>query len=366
MAKSSAKKSVVPPDQEQISPDALNFDPENPRFIDSAFEDEIDLIRELYDQVDVDELIQSILSAGYIDFEPLIVLRAGKVVLEGNRRLAALRLIADSSLREKLRINLPNISDPKPLPKTVRVLWVDDRKNARSFIGFKHINGPFKWDALAKAKYAAMWYESGGEIGTISRTLGDNHNTVRRLVNGWFALQQAINDGFDLAQISKKNFAFSHLYTALTRASVREFLGVSAQDLSAPPKPNPICSENADKLQQLMSWLYGQEEKGEPTIIQSQNPNLNQLSKVLGHPEAKRMLIANRNLKIAFDRVEPASSRFEESLMNAAKQCEDVLGLSGAYDGDPTLMHVAEGLQRTTRTLVTAMKERLQKKPDDE
>ena len=115
-----------------------------------------------------------------------------------------------------------------------------------------------------------------------------------------------------------------------------------------------------------MSWLYGQEEKDEPTIIQSQNPNLNQLSKVLGHPEAKSMLIANRNLKIAFERVEPPSARFEESLMNAAKQCEDVLGLSGAYDGDPTLMLVAGGLQQTTRTLVTAMKERLEKKADDE
>lgn len=366
MAKSSAKKSVVPPEQDHISPDKLNFDPDNPRFIDSEFEDEIDIIRELYEQVDVDELIQTILSAGYIDFEPLIVLRTGNVVLEGNRRLAALRLIEDSSLRKKLQINLPKISDPKPLPETVRVFWVDDRLEARSYIGFKHINGPFKWDALAKAKYAATWYESGGDIGTISRTLGDNHNTVRRLVNGWFALQQAINDGFDLAQISKKNFSFSHLYTALTRASVRDFLNISSEDLTAPPKPDPISSENADKLQQLMSWLYGQEEKDEPTIIQSQNPNLNQLSKVLGHPEAKIMLIANRNLKIAFERVEPASARFEESLMNAAKQCEDVLGLSGAYDGDPTLMFVAGGLQRTTRTLVTAMKERLEKKSDDE
>ena len=115
MAKSSARKSVTPPKEGHIRPDDLNLDPENPRFIDSELEDEIDLIRELYEQVDVDELIQSILSAGYNDFEPLIVLRTGNVVLEGNRRLAALRLIADSSLRKKLRINLPKISDPKPL-----------------------------------------------------------------------------------------------------------------------------------------------------------------------------------------------------------------------------------------------------------
>lgn len=343
--------------QDFIAPADLHFDRQNPRFFDVGYTDEVDIVRELYDQADVDELIQSILSAGYIDFEPLIVLRDGNIVLEGNRRLAALRLITDEELRKKLKINLPAIESPKPPPETVRVLIVDHRDDARSFIGFKHINGPFKWDALAKAKYAAQWYESGGDINTISRTLGDNHNTVRRLVNGWFALQQALEDGFDLTQISKKSFAFSHLYTALTRASVREFLNLNTEDLSAPPQADPIPADRRNELQQLMSWLYGQEHKGEPTIIQSQNPNLNELSKVLAHPEAKAMLMARRDLRVAYERVEPASARFEESLMKAAKQCEDVLGLAGAYSGEPTLLKVAEGMQRTARALVTTMRE---------
>nr|WP_281720686.1 hypothetical protein [Nitrosomonas nitrosa] len=354
---SPAASSSISPSQDFIAPADLHLDRENPRFVDLGYTDDVDIVRELYDQADVDELIQSILSAGYIDFEPLIVLRNSNTVLEGNRRLAALRLIADEELRKKLKINLPAVEAPKPLPEKVRVLIVDHRDDARSFIGFKHINGPFKWDALAKAKYAAQWYESGGDISTISRTLGDNHNTVRRLVNGWFALQQALKDGFDPTQISKKNFAFSHLYTALTRASVREFLNLNTEDLSAPPQAEPIPGDKRNELQQLMSWLYGQEHKGEPTIIQSQNPNLNELSKVLAHPEAKAMLMARRDLRVAYERVEPASARFEESLMKAAKQCEDVLGLAGAYNGEPTLLKVAEGMQRTARALVTTMRE---------
>jgi hypothetical protein len=350
-------KNILSPGQDFIAPVDLHFDRENPRFVDFGFTDEADIVRELYEQADVDELIQSILSAGYIDFEPMIVLREGNIVLEGNRRLAALRLIAEESLRKKLKVSLPAIEDPKALPEKVRVLIVERRDDARSFIGFKHINGPFKWDALAKAKYAAKWYESGGDISTISRTLGDNHNTVRRLVNGWFALQQALKDGFDLTQISKKSFAFSHLYTALTRPSVRDYLSLNSEDLSAPPQTSPVPAEKRNELQQLMSWLYGQEQKGEPTLIQSQNPNLNELSKVLAHPEAKAMLMARRDLRVAYERVEPASARFEEALMTAAKQCEDVLGLAGAYTGESTLLKVAEGMQRTARTLVTAMRE---------
>lgn len=357
--------SPLSPNQSFIAPADLHFDRQNPRFTGLMYEDEVDIVQELYDQADVDELIQSILSAGYIDFEPLIVLRDGNIVLEGNRRLAALRLIANAELRKQLKINLPEIEDPKALPDSVRVLLVDQRDDARSFIGFKHINGPFKWDALAKAKYAAQWYISGGDINTISRTLGDNHNTVRRLVNGWFALQQALNDGFDLTQISKKSFAFSHLYTALTRASVREFLNLNTEDLSAPPQAEPIPADKRNEFQQLMSWLYGQEHKGEPTIIQSQNPNLNELSKVLAHPEAKAMLMARRDLRVAYDRVEPASARFEEALMKAAKQCEDVLGLAGAYNGEPTLLKVAEGMQRTARALVATMRENQESEAGD-
>lgn len=344
--------------QTHVPPDDLHFDRENPRFVDSEVTDETEIVQELYDEADVDELIQSILSAGYIDFEPLIVLREGNVVLEGNRRLAALRLIANEPLRKKLKISLPLIDNPSALPNTVRVLYVDRRDDARSFIGFKHINGPFKWNALAKAKYASQWFKEGGDIGTISRTLGDNHNTVRRLVNGWFALEQAKKGGFELSQISKKNFAFSHLYTALTRSSVRDFLGLTSESLTAEPEPDPVPADRREELQQLMSWLYGQEHKGEPTVIQSQNPNLNELSRVLAHPEAKAMLMAKRDLRVAFERVEPASARFEEALMTAAKQCEDVLGLAGAYSGDSTLLKVAEGVKRTTRTLVVVMLER--------
>lgn len=355
-----------PKERDHVAPGELKFDVDNPRFAEQKFKGENEIIQYLYDHADVDELIQSILSAGYIDFEPLIVLRNANVVLEGNRRLAALRLLSDAGLRDRFKITVPNIEPHKPLPDSVRVVWVDTRAEARDFIGFKHINGPFKWDALAKAKYAAEWFEEGGDIESISRALGDNHNTVRRLVNGWYALQQAQADGFDVNQISKKNFSFSHLYTALTRSSVREYVGLSEEDLSASPKKNPIPAEKRDDLQRLMSWLYGQEQKNETTLIQSQNPNLNQLSKVLGHSEARRMLMARRDLQGAFLRVEPASARFEESLMKAAQQTEDVMGLSGSYEGDPTLLRVGEQMHKTVRGLLVVMRDKATGPKEDE
>ena len=341
-----------------IEPGRLKFDLDNPRFVEGQFTSEEDVIAHLLDEADVNELVQSILSAGYVDYEPLIVLKKLNTVLEGNRRLAALRLISDTKLRTKLKYVLPDIAEPQTLPDTIRVRFVNSRAEARSFIGFKHINGPFKWDALAKARYAADWFNDGADIATISKTLGDGHNTVRRLVNGWYALQQAQADGFEISKISKRTFSFSHLYTALTRASVREFLGVADEDPSSPPQKNPIPKNHLPQLGQMMSWLYGQEQKNEPTLIQSQNPDLNILSKVLGHPEGKKMLLAQRDLGVAYARVEPASTRFEDALMKAAKQCEDASALIAGFDGDPTLLKVAEGIQRTVRSLNVAMKDR--------
>jgi len=349
---------TVPPSDTFVAPASLKFDPKNPRFIEQSVSDDADIVRHLYDTADVSELVQSIMSAGYVDFEPMIVLRKGNLVLEGNRRLAALRILTDKSLRAELNIALPDIPNPQPLPSTVRVRLVDTRDEARGFIGFKHINGPFKWDALAKAKFAAEWFESGADIGVISRTLGDNHNTVRRLVNGWYALKQAMDDGFDINDRSKKAFSFSHLYTALTRSAVREFVGLSSEDLTSPPHKTPIPKSHRENLRQLMSWLYGQESRDEPTLIQSQNPNLNELSKVLGHPEAKRVLMASRSLSDAYKKVFPASSRFEDALMKAAKIAEDTLSLAGSYDGDSLLVKVAEGLAQTTRSLLVVMKEK--------
>ena len=349
-----------------VAPSMLRFDMANPRFIDGQFTSEEDIIEHLVDVHDVNELVQSILSAGYLDYEPLIVLKNDNTVLEGNRRLAALRLIADGDLRQRLKFTLPDIELSEPLPETVRVRFVKDRSEARSYIGFKHINGPHKWDALAKAKYAAEWFNEDADIATISRTLGDGHNTVRRLVNGWYALQQAQGDGFDVTKISKRSFSFSHLYTARTRASVREFLGIADEEVSNPPQRSPIPKTHLQQLGQLMSWLYGQEQKNEPTLIQKgQNPDLNILSKVLGHPEGKKMLLAQRDLQVAYARVEPASTRFEDALMKAAKQCEDANALSGGFDGDATLLKVADGMQRTVRSLNAAMRDRADSHPEE-
>lgn len=111
------------------NPADLHLDLKNPRMTDGAFENEDDMLEYLVDHTDVDELLQSILNSGWLDYEPLIV--AGDIVPEGNRRLAALRILSNETLRERLRIDLPFEPNSGALPESVRVRRVGTRSVER-------------------------------------------------------------------------------------------------------------------------------------------------------------------------------------------------------------------------------------------
>ena len=97
----------------QVSTSLLSFDKQNPRLItgdEYSTVDDIAIIKAYREIAALDELITSICSNGYIDLEPLIVMGEDQgpfVVLEGNRRLAAIKLIADPKLAVDCKISLP-------------------------------------------------------------------------------------------------------------------------------------------------------------------------------------------------------------------------------------------------------------------
>jgi hypothetical protein len=304
-------------------------------------------------------------SAGWVDFEPIIVERKTNVVLEGNRRLAALRVLSDEATRKRLDYKIPNDGSVPNLPDKVKVRWVSNRDEARAFIAFKHINGPFKWDALAKAKYAAQWLEEGEQIGKVSKQIGDTHNTVLRLVNCWRVLDQAIKDGFDVDDITARRFNFSHLYTALARPNTRSFLGLP-EDPNDLLKKGPVPKSSMPQLEELMGWLFGQSKQGRQHVIKSQNPDLNRLVKVLGSKRARAVLTTTKDFVRAFEIVEPGSTRFEESLVGAANIAEKALGLVSHYEppNQPTLMDTMKGLANTVRAIRDQMRKKIE--GDDE
>ena len=130
----------------------LKFDTDNPRLEDGRDRpphDDTAMIKSLRDVAALGELVQSICANGYKDIEPLIVqgAEAGPfTVLEGNRRLASIRLIQNRELAEACGIVLPDVIAPEVIAsmQTVTVYRVASKEDARAYIGFKHINGPHR------------------------------------------------------------------------------------------------------------------------------------------------------------------------------------------------------------------------------
>lgn len=358
----------------------LEFDTENPRYtpdVNVSPDDDVTVITHLRERADLDELIESISTNGYIDIEPLIVMpdpnkNGFYIVLEGNRRLAAIKLLSNPSLFDKCGINPPANVFRKDSLKCVTVYCVVDRTKARAFIGFKHINGPHRWDSIAKGRYAANWYKSERSVGVtlkhIANCLGDKHDTVKRMVAGIYVLDQAQDSGtYDISdRYPGRPFAFSHLYTALTRQGFRDFLGLPDAWRNEDPQPNPIPEDFLPHLRQVFLWLYGSRTEDLRPVVTSQNPHVKMLGEVLARPKARAILMQDNDLTAAYSEVDTPDQQFERALLNAHQNAENALKKVTAYDGrDPTLYEIAEELRKTSSVIRNTMKSVIENSNDD-
>lgn len=354
----------------------LRMDRKNPRLI-GQMENKSDeaIIARLYRSAEINELLQSISTNGYLDIEPLIVMHDSEqrclTVLEGNRRLATLRLLREADLveriasSERLRIRVPQVDDRlRHTFEEVSVYPVASRERARSFIGFKHINGPAKWDAYAKAKFAADWYKmersSGASLEVIAGSIGDRHDTVKRMVSAVYVLEQAERHGlFDVEDRNTKKFNFSHLYTALSRSQYMEYLALARTWARYDPSPDPVPMDHLGELKKVLVWIFGSKTADELPVIQSQNPDIKRLGEVLAHAEARHVLETTHSLEQAHECTEAVDKRFTGSLFRARDAIRDASASLRAYDGmDSSLLDVAEDVKETADSVYSSMEKK--------
>lgn len=317
----------------------LVFDPQHPRLVEFGLTDdspEREVIRLLWDTVDVHELAMSIASSGFFRHEPLIVAQKSQqnIVLEGHRRLAAVKALLDPGLVDT---KLPVIaSEARNALESLPVIF-GTRESAWRCLGFKHVNGPAKWSSYAKSKYITDVHRNFGiALEDIAKQLGDTHKTVQRLFRGFMVLEEAERiDAFKRGERFSSHFAFSHLYTGLDYPGISTFIGLQPENDG---RPEPVKKK---ELRELCIWLYGSRQEEVPPIIRTQNPHLRQLDAVVRHKEALAALRAGQGLAHAFELSRPSSTVFEEALFNAKRDLQKAHALfSMAYDGSEELLRI--------------------------
>ncbi|SCX37309.1 hypothetical protein [Nitrosospira sp. Nsp1] len=349
----------------------LGFDHTNPRLVTGDIYNtasQEDIISALNEIASLDELITSICANKYIDLEPLIVIGESSGpfrVLEGNRRLASIKLILNSDLAARCRISLPSDISQEVLDSVQEVtVWrVESESDAHAFIGFKHINGPHRWDAYAKARFVADWYKKealkGLSIDGIARQLGDDNDTIRAYISSIFVLEQAEKSRlFEISdRHNKGKFAFSHLYTALGRTEYQNFLGLEP-GWNRSPAVNPVSPRNEDKLKEVIRYIYGSKEDSVVPLVRSQNPDLKHVGEAISHPVALQRLRAGSSLAVAYNEVRSPYEVFSEALGQAHLKLTQAVEVLPKYTGDASLIAIADEIVELADTLITIMKKK--------
>ncbi len=348
---------------QQISVDDLLLDPANPRLSDAGLgknPSQEEIIKALWSTMAVDEVALSIAENGFYQHEPLYAEKHGAKyhVVEGNRRLAAVKLLCNPDLRTIVKAaSLPKLAESARRNLDKLPIVVCRREQIWTYLGFKHINGPQAWESYPKASYVAWVHNSlNVPLDEIARRIGDKHSTVLRLYDALMVLEQAKSARvFDPEDRYKEHFSFSHLTTGLGYAGIQTFLGLpKGQDTIG--KKRPVPPSRVQQLGELMVWLYGSKSQNSPAVVQSQNPDLRRLDEVLRSKEATIALRKGLPLAVSLEISKGDERVFREALIEAKQNLQKARGtvLTG-YTGNADLLVTAEEIAELARTLVSDM-----------
>lgn len=326
--------------------DELHFDRENPRLYEygiSPQTSETEIMQILWDTMDVRELVQSIASSGYFPHEPLFVAteRKKKVVIEGNRRLAAVKILLNPQSVDTGGWEVPKLSSRQAKALELLPVLPSSRLEAWRYLGFKHVNGPAKWSSYAKAKYIAEVHDTFDiALTDIASQIGDRHQTVQRLYRGLMVIDQAERlKVYDREDRVAKRFAFSHLYTGLDGDGISSFLDIKG---AGEETRDPVPKTKKKELGELCTWLYGSKSRSIQPVVRTQAADLWRLNDVLQSREATAALRDGTDLELAYEVSRPQGAVFEESLLRAKRELTKARAtLTSGYDQSEELLRIA-------------------------
>ncbi len=168
----------------------LLLDSTNPRLPESLDErDQLALLRFFEQEYDLEELGWSMAEKGYFNEEPLLTVtdpieESRRIVIEGNRRLAALRLLTDPRARDaigkRLWYQLAESAADQDL-SSVPTRNYASKADLLEYLGFRHVSGLLQWSADAKARFVhTLVIEHGYSFQKAARVIGSRQDAIRR------------------------------------------------------------------------------------------------------------------------------------------------------------------------------------------
>ncbi len=310
--------------------DELELDPENPRLpprYRGATQQE--LLEVLSGRFDVEGLAEAIVEAGFLAQDPIAGYESsGRIrVREGNRRVAAIKLLLDPGLAperyrsrfERLSAELPSETRDHIAELQVQV-WHDPADSQLiAYIGYRHVTGIKSWPAVEKASFMAHLVAWGGlSFEDVAGRLGTKARAVERHVVAHQLIEQAF--GLDLAGAKQAEETFGVLLRALQEAGIPEFLGVVFDGSPDRASSGPVPPSHLQELSDFLRWTFGTEESDK---ILTDSHHLPQWADILNSEESLDYL--RRTANPSFDRAWEHSGGEATTLVNNLRNSADLL-----------------------------------------
>lgn len=308
----------------------LDFDPDNPRFPkEIAAGPRAQLIERFVRDERLLELVESIGNQGFFGGEPLLVVKDGGrfVVLEGNRRLAALKLLAGEIKPPSGRISIEEAINAAVFkPEKVACLLFTDRSEILRYLGFRHITGIKAWSALQKARYikrlrnehyAALSYEDS--LKALARETGSKGSYIGQVLAALALYEKAEAENFFGLQMSADDVDFSILSTALSYANVVEYLGLSSRidaDQGKLKKKN---------LERIFFWNFVKDDSRRSIVKDSRN--LKKLAAIVASKDAVKELNESGRIDQAYSMSKGPAVALSEAMAHAASRLQMIYEL---------------------------------------
>ena len=278
----------------------LDLDPENPRLperLKTRQTTEKDVLNWMLEDATLVDLIASIAENGFFPGEPIIAIRNGDryTVIEGNRRLAALKLLQDPTIATISQTTVTGLSalaaSKRNVPSNVTVFVSPDRDSVDNYLGFRHVTGVKQWPTISKARYLYRLYKKkefyDGIFKELAREIGSKGPYVRRLIYGYELFLKIKENRFYGLDLDEENFDLSLINdAAVMHSSIAEYMHF---DLS---RPNPISEIDTEKFKEVVQWLYETDEQGNTRVGETRN--LRVLNKVLQNSRATKAFIDDK------------------------------------------------------------------------
>jgi ParB-like nuclease domain len=311
-------------EKHEIEVKQLLFDPQNPRLPLLLGKSQKEIFRFLVDEIGVDDVLQSIAASGVIEGDPVIARQTdGRFfVVEGNRRLAALKLLNGEKIGdggEEPILPALSASAARTVKKiTIQTGWAE--QDLETYLGYKHVTATREWPPEAKARFVISRVNgdfSVENLTSFAKRLGTSLPTLRRWLVASLTLQQAQAAGrFDPKEAYAKRY-FGTFYTLLGSEQVQKFLALVSDPISSSPVP----ADHISQLEEFIGWSIGT--KAVPPVINSRKQQ--KLNAVLSSPSALQYFRLRRDLDSALLYTEYNAKEISAKLLNAAYGIEECL-----------------------------------------